>query len=129
MHYSLEARSPFAQPCFIEAAFSFNPKLKYLDGDEKYIFKQALGDKLVPGKVAFRKKAGFPVPPEIWESSLFESMIYDTVTPDSLLVSSELVSFPYLREKLEDRSDYTRSFFARLVGLEMLMRKQDCYIN
>lgn len=60
-----ELRCPFSDIRLFEIASSIPPELKLKNMESKYIFRLA-AEKLLPHKIAFRKKRGFPVPTAVW---------------------------------------------------------------
>lgn len=65
MAVSLEARTPFLDWRMMEFAFRMPGKLKFKDGETKYLYKKAVAP-LIGEKLAYRKKQMFTVPVGEW---------------------------------------------------------------
>lgn len=65
MAHSLEARSPFMDKEVVELALRLPDRLRYRDGQGKWILKRAFAD-LLPEGIATRPKQGFGVPIDRW---------------------------------------------------------------
>ncbi|HXG93565.1 MAG TPA: asparagine synthase (glutamine-hydrolyzing) [Blastocatellia bacterium] len=83
MAASVEARVPFLDHKLVEFAVSLPRRMKYRNGETKYILKRAMSG-IVPERVINRKKKGFGAPINEWmldrlgnfvEHSLFESSL------------------------------------------------------
>ncbi|MEM6903354.1 MAG: asparagine synthase-related protein, partial [Pseudomonadota bacterium] len=122
MAHSVEARSPLVDRALIAAAFNFDPALKQMGG-EKGIFKQSLRG-LVPDEIIDRKKAGFPIPEEIWFSRPFEDRAQILFEPGSQVVASGVVDADYMKATWERRDVNHRNIFSRLYTLENILRRQ-----
>ncbi|HBT88876.1 asparagine synthase (glutamine-hydrolyzing) [Desulfobacter sp.] len=65
MAHSLEVRAPILDKNVIAFAASLPARLKYRQGEKKYIMKQAFA-KVLPDSILYRKKMGFSVPLDDW---------------------------------------------------------------
>ena len=65
MATSVELRVPFLDHTLVEWAFRLAASLKHRNGEGKWILKQAMRG-LVPDRILYRKKQGFPVPFSRW---------------------------------------------------------------
>ena len=65
MANSLEVRAPILDKTVIEFAATLPSKMKYNNGEKKYILKEAFKP-LLPDDVLYRKKMGFSVPLATW---------------------------------------------------------------
>jgi asparagine synthase (glutamine-hydrolysing) len=65
MAHSIEARPPLLDHRLVEFAARVPPELRYHNGTTKYLFKQALRDRL-PDAIIDRRKQGFAVPLARW---------------------------------------------------------------
>jgi asparagine synthase (glutamine-hydrolysing) len=101
MATSIEARVPFLDHEFIRHALSISPDLKTKGGELKHILKKAVRG-LIPDKIIDRKKQGFAVPIEDWNSGRLGKEAADT-----LLTFCEKTDFLDIKgvEKLLNNSD------------------------
>ncbi|MBN1472626.1 MAG: asparagine synthase (glutamine-hydrolyzing) [Syntrophaceae bacterium] len=65
MAHSLEVRAPILDHHVVEYAAGIPPRLKYKNGDKKYILKQAFSE-ILPDNIMQRRKMGFSVPLTAW---------------------------------------------------------------
>jgi asparagine synthase (glutamine-hydrolysing) len=65
MATSIEARVPFLDHQFAQLMFNIEPEFKVRRLTGKYIFKKAM-ERLLPKRIIYRKKAGFPTPISKW---------------------------------------------------------------
>jgi len=65
MACSIESRVPFLDHPFVEFAMSVPDDLKIRGNTQKYILKKAV-EGLIPDKILYRKKMGFPTPLPAW---------------------------------------------------------------
>ncbi len=65
MANSLEVRSPILDHKVIEFAANIPPRLKYNNGEKKYILKQSF-KQILPKEIMYRRKMGFSVPLAKW---------------------------------------------------------------
>ncbi len=61
----IELHTPFSDLRLFNAASRIPEKYKFMNDQNKYVFRKAASSKL-PDEVAFRKKVGFPVPVRKW---------------------------------------------------------------
>jgi asparagine synthase (glutamine-hydrolysing) len=73
MANSLEVRAPLLDKECIEFAATVPPKLKYNQGEKKYILKEAFKSDL-PDDILYRKKMGFSVPLKDWFKNEIKSL-------------------------------------------------------
>jgi asparagine synthase (glutamine-hydrolysing) len=78
MATSIEARVPFLDHEFIRYALSISPALKTKGGELKHILKKAVHG-LIPDQIINRKKQGFAVPIEDWNSGRLGKKAADTL--------------------------------------------------
>jgi asparagine synthase (glutamine-hydrolysing) len=79
MANSLELRVPLLDHRLLEFAASLPANFKLKGFTLKYIWKKALS-KRVPSSILKRKKAGFPVPYEVWLRNNCKDQIHDILT-------------------------------------------------
>jgi asparagine synthase (glutamine-hydrolysing) len=65
MAAGIETRVPFLDHSLVEFAFSLPDKMKIKGKEGKYILKRFAAGR-IPHKIAYRRKAGFPVPLNRW---------------------------------------------------------------
>jgi len=87
MSHSLESRVPFLDHEFVEFAASIPDSLKIRAGEGKYILKKAVAG-LIPDRIIYRKKMGFPTPLKEWLIDPRAGRIFDLLQqPGGLLES------------------------------------------
>jgi asparagine synthase (glutamine-hydrolysing) len=91
MANSLELRVPLLDHKLLEFAATLPTKFKVHGLTTKYIAKRALG-KQIPAEIIERKKAGFPVPYEMWLQTDLRDSIHD------VLLDRETLSRGYFRK-------------------------------
>ncbi len=70
--HGIEARSPYLDHRYVEAALQVPPALKMRNGTVKYAFRRAI-EGLLPGEIIYRPKQGFRTPlPELFRGSFME---------------------------------------------------------
>jgi asparagine synthase (glutamine-hydrolysing) len=122
MANSLELRVPLLDHKMLEFAASLPESLKIHGLTTKYIFKEALADR-VPSEILHRKKAGFPVPYAMW----LRTDLKDWVR--SVILDPRSLSRGYFRreavERLIDDDARSQSYpkeILSLVSLELWHR-------
>jgi len=80
MMASLEARVPFLNLPFAQAALAVPTDLKIRNGEKKFVLKQMM-EGILPDEILRRPKKGFSVPLDIWiwEKGDFRTLVYDTL--------------------------------------------------
>ena len=66
MAVSLESRVPLLDPDVMDFVASVPPRIKWKDGEMKYLFRQAVKDWLPRSVFERQDKMGFPVPLHLW---------------------------------------------------------------
>lgn len=66
MAVSLESRVPLLDYRIVDLVAGVPPRVKFRNGEMKYLFKQAIADLLPPAILGRRDKMGFPVPVQTW---------------------------------------------------------------
>jgi asparagine synthase (glutamine-hydrolysing) len=128
MSQSIEARSPLGSRLFTRVAFSHDPKLKNINGDEKWIFKQALNG-LLNSEVALRKKAGFPIPSELWFTDEFYELANPVFSTSSQLAQLGILNFDYVLQMWNSGKEGFRNLFLRLFMLNAVLERHSRYIK
>ncbi len=65
MAASIELRVPFLDHKFVEYCCNIPSNLKLRNGEGKYILKKAMSG-ILPDRILYREKMGFPVPLQHW---------------------------------------------------------------
>jgi asparagine synthase (glutamine-hydrolysing) len=93
MAFGLEVRPPLVDHEFLELAASIPSELKIRAGESKWIFKQAIRNK-VPVEILDRKKQGFELPVDRWLRGPLQGQLAETIRPggpcDGILDTHEL---------------------------------------
>ena len=82
MHYSLETRTPFADPEVIEVAWKYSSTLNKIK-ERKWILKKLL-ENYIPKKLVHRPKKGFSVPLNNWLRGPLKSWMLDLLNQKDL---------------------------------------------
>ena len=82
MHYSLETRTPFADPEVIEVAWKYSSTLNKIK-ERKWILKKLL-ENYIPKKLVHRPKKGFSVPLNNWLRGPLKSWMLDLLNQKEL---------------------------------------------
>jgi asparagine synthase (glutamine-hydrolysing) len=124
MAANLEVRVPFLNRHMIEFAARMPPDLKLRGFKRKYILKRAL-EKLLPGDVVWRKKAGFGAPIRSWLRGalrpLVAELLSDEVVRKRGLFRPEEVK-RLIDRNLSGREDLSLQVF-QLLNLEFWQRQ------
>ena len=117
MATSLELRVPFLDHKFVEFAASIPSKLKINGKMTKYIFKKAMED-ILPDKIIYRKKRGFPIPINQWFSSDLNKQATNILLDRSSIKRgyfNEVYLAQMLQQQKDGKADYSRRIFSLLV--------------
>ncbi|HLD76325.1 MAG TPA: asparagine synthase (glutamine-hydrolyzing), partial [Candidatus Norongarragalinales archaeon] len=85
MAHSLETRTFFLDPTFLNFAFNLPASLKVRKGEGKYLLKQAAVRKGLPKDLVFRQKQGFGYPVHRLIANEWRSAVEDRVEQSELL--------------------------------------------
>lgn len=83
MANSLEARLPLLDHRLVEFAAALPTKYKLHKGDRKYLLKR-VAERLLPRKIIYRRKQGFPIPIDRWLRNEARPLMRDMLSSDSL---------------------------------------------
>jgi len=83
MAHSLEIRTAYLDPEFVELVAKIPGRLKIKNGETKYILKKA-GVRYLPQEIVSRKKEGFVMPITEWFYHDLGDYVRETLAPDSL---------------------------------------------
>lgn len=125
---SVEVRTPLADRRVTAAAFNCAPGLKNMNGDEKWIFKQAM-KRLLPDTITSRKKAPFPIPKELWFTEEYETMVAPLLDDQSPLFQLDILDKDYVRFAWASGNPNMRNVFYRLLVINRVMEKQKGWVN
>jgi asparagine synthase (glutamine-hydrolysing) len=81
---SLEVRSPLLDYRVVELAYRLPDRLRYANGQGKYLLK-VLGRKLLPASFPFERKRGFSIPEADWIRGRWRPMFEEALSVSSLL--------------------------------------------
>jgi asparagine synthase (glutamine-hydrolysing) len=108
MATSVEARVPYLDHKLVEFAMAIPSRLKYHDGETKYILKRALKG-VIPERVLNREKKGFGVPIDEWMRGRFGSFVEESIYDSSLRLRG-LFDYGFVKhlmtEHREGRANY-----------------------
>ena len=124
MANSLEVRAPILDYEVVELAASMPSKLKYNDGEKKYILKEAFKPYL-NDDILYRKKMGFSVPLASWLRNelrpIVKANLVDKPTGLSTLFDIEVVT-DYFEQHMSGKQDFSNIIWSMLV-FEMWYKK------
>jgi len=122
MANSLELRVPLLDHRLLEFAASLPANFKLKGFALKYIWKKALS-KRVPTSILKRKKAGFPVPYELWLRNNFKDQVRDILTDRKTIERGyfKKTAIEKLINANSDSGTYSKEVFS-LVALELWHR-------
>ena len=83
MAASVEVRVPFIDKLVITNAMQVPGKLKYKNGESKYILKKA-AERFLPKKIIYRPKASFGAPIRSWISNDLKEMVDDLLSKENI---------------------------------------------
>jgi asparagine synthase (glutamine-hydrolysing) len=76
--HGIEARAPLFDAAVVDLAFAVPPRLKLVDGQEKWVLKQAVAD-LLPDTIVHRPKSGMRVPVQQWLRGPLRDLAHDAL--------------------------------------------------
>ncbi len=119
MYSGLEARVPFADHRIIEYVFNVPWEMKYQNGTEKALLRDACGD-LLPRELLHRKKSPYPKTynpnyENLLKQALRE-LLNDSSQPAHLFLDSQKT-----RLFLEEPAEYGKPWFGQLMAAPQLM--------
>jgi asparagine synthase (glutamine-hydrolysing) len=100
MATSVEARVPYLDHKLVEFAMSIPSRLKYHDGETKYILKRALAG-VIPDRVLKREKKGFGVPINEWMLDRLGGFVEDALL-NSALRRRDLFDYDFVKRMLNE---------------------------
>lgn len=119
MASSLEARVPLLDHRLVEFAFRLPSALKMRDGVGKWIFREAIRDR-VPPEVLSHPKRGFTVPLTEWFRGPLAWRLDDLLAPGALI--RDYVDAPALRRVIREHRQHVRGHAGllwRVLALEL----------
>ncbi len=124
MQYALEARVPLLDYRVVEFALQLSPKLKYKNGERKYLLKQLLYD-YVPKTYFERPKQGFSIPLINWLRTDLRFLIEDFLS-EKIIKTYDFVDFAEV-EKMKKAylggNDYYYNRLWTLIVLHQFLTK------
>lgn len=119
MSCGLEARVPFADHRIIEYAFNVPWSMKYREGEEKALLRDACGD-LLPHEILHRKKSPYPKTYDPrYERLLSEKLTALLDNPNSPVL--ELVDREKALRFISAPSEYGRPWFGQLMAAPQML--------
>jgi asparagine synthase (glutamine-hydrolysing) len=100
MASSIEARVPFLDHKLVEFAMTIPRRMKYRNGETKWILKEALRG-VIPERVLQRKKQGFGVPINEWMMRKLGGFVEDSLLNSSLR-RRELFDYEFIKRLLNE---------------------------
>jgi asparagine synthase (glutamine-hydrolysing) len=83
MAASVEVRVPFIDREVVQLAMSIPGKLKFRNGESKYLLKK-MAERYLPKEIVYRPKAAFGAPIRSWIGSDLKEMVGDLLSEDSI---------------------------------------------
>lgn len=125
MAASIESRVPFLDPKIIKFSSSLPEYLKLRKKQGKYILKRAMHG-ILPKKVIYQKKIGFPVPIDSWFRKELRGFVSDTLLKDNEIIK-DLFNIGYIKKLIEKQK--TSNCSAQLWALMNFKLWHDSFIN
>jgi asparagine synthase (glutamine-hydrolysing) len=122
MAVSLEARAPLLDPDVVAFAWSLPERLKFRDGEGKWLLRQ-LAFRLVPRPLLDRPKSGFAIPIADWLRGPLRSWAEDLLSPRSL-ADSGLLAADVIRRRWQEHLTGARTWSYQLWTVLMLLAWQ-----
>lgn len=119
MHYGLEARVPFADRRIMDYLYNVPWEMKYQNGVEKSLLREAFRGKL-PDEVLFRKKSPYPKT----YNPKYETMLGDKlriILSDSNSPLRDICDAKKLNTLLQAPSEYGKPWFGQLMAFPQLL--------
>lgn len=124
MYFSLECRVPLLDHNIVEFSLNIDRKLKYKNGNQKYILKEILYD-YIPHKLMERPKWGFSIPLEKWLKKelnyLIDKFLNKSIIEEYNILSYNEVKLLINRFYLGENYLYNRLW--SLIVLNMFLKK------
>ena len=119
MYSGLEARVPFADHRIIEYVYNVPWKMKYQNGTEKALLRDACAD-LLPEEILHRKKSPYPKTySPVYEKMLTEKMRSIVQDPNSPVLS--ILDTTKLETFLKEPAQYGKPWFGQLMAGPQLL--------
>jgi asparagine synthase (glutamine-hydrolysing) len=122
MHHSLEARAPYAVRSFVNVALGCNPEWYHTSDSDKWIVKKAFQGRLNP-RILARRKAGFPIPSQLWFSPEYEKIIEERLLGDEASPLWDVVDKGYLAECWRSGLATKRNVFYRMLNASEVLSR------
>ncbi len=121
MAVGVEARVPFLDHKLVEFALSLPERMKYHNGQTKYILKK-VAQKMLPHDVVYRKKVGFAAPTTRWfkKSNRFNELLQDMLAKPNELTS--MIDFDHIKYmQMRNRTDASVDYSYHLWAIQNLL--------
>ncbi|BAV33911.1 asparagine synthase [Sulfuricaulis limicola] len=118
MMNSLEVRVPLLDHKLAELSFRIPSRLKYKDGELKYILKKTL-EKSLPASVLTHKKQGFSMPLGLWFKGSLKEYVNDRLSSTGSRLAGH-VNMDYVRKVVHDHETGMRSSHQKIWALLVL---------
>lgn len=118
MNCGLEIRMPFCDYRLVEYIWNVPWDYKTHNGREKGLLRTAL-DGILPDEVLWRKKSPFPKTHNPEYESIVKGMVYDIFNDKNSHIHGVL-NEKYIRELMEQPSDYGKPWFGQLMAMPQL---------
>ena len=128
MAHSIEARLPFANRAFIQAAFAVDPALKAKQGISKYIFREAMRP-LLPEYIYSRPKVPFAPIGELFFTEQFAVRLQELFADNSVLAALGVVDMDYVYGLASSADPAARPILSNLVLLNRVLERQSACVQ
>jgi len=120
MQYALETRVPYLDHRIVEFALNLSPKLKFRNGETKYILKQVLYQ-YIPEHFFKRRKQGFSIPMNLWLMNELRYLIDDYLNKN-IIEKYGIVNYTEV-EKLKEDFFAGRNYLYNRLWLLIVLHK------
>lgn len=115
---SLEVRVPLLDHKLAELSFRIPSRLKYKNGEMKYILKKTMG-KHLPEAVLSHKKQGFTIPLKMWFKDSLKAYVHERLLGDNSKLATYM-DMEYVRKTVIDNEKGMRSTYQKVWTLIVL---------
>lgn len=115
---SLEVRVPLLDHKLAELSFRIPSRLKYKNGQMKYILKKTMGKRL-PESVLTHKKQGFTIPLKLWFKDSLKDYVHERLLGENSKLSNYL-DMTYVRKIVIDNERGMRTSYQKIWSLIVL---------
>ena len=115
---SLEVRVPLLDHKLAELSFRIPSRLKYKNGEMKYILKKTM-ERHLPEAVLSHKKQGFTIPLKMWFKDSLKDYVHDRLLGGNSKLA-DYVDMDYVRKIVIDNEKGMRSGYQKVCSLIVL---------